>query len=182
MTTDRNSFYTEDELFNLGFKSFGENVKISRFARFYSPQNISIGSNVRIDDFCIISGNIRIGSHIHISAYVGLYGAKGIELCDYTGISPKSVIYSAMDDFSGDYLIGPIHPEGTTHIVGGKVIIEKYAQIGTNSIIFPNLTIGEGAVIGACSLVRRNVEAWGIYCGVPVIKIKNRNKALLRLV
>lgn len=176
------SFYTDQELASLGLKSYGSNVLISRKCSIYGAANIEIGDNVRIDDFCILSGNIRIGSNIHISAYVALYGAKGIELKDYTGISPKSTIYSAMDDFSGDWLIGPVHPEGTTHVTGGKVILEKFVQIGCNSVLFPDVTIGEGSVIGAMSLVNKSVEEWGIYCGVPVKKIKDRRKELLRFV
>ena len=72
------SFYSVDELNTLGLKSFGENVLISRKCSIYSPEKISIGNNVRIDDFCILSGNISLGSHIHISAYSALYGTKGI--------------------------------------------------------------------------------------------------------
>ena len=174
------SFYSDDELQQIGFKSIGKNVKISRKASIYSPQNISIGNNVRIDDFCILSGTITIGSNVHISAYVALYGAMGIVMEDYTGISPKSVVYSAMDDFSGDYLIGPIHPKGLTNVTGGKVSIKKYAQIGSNTVVFPNLTIGEGTVIGACSMLKNDTESWGIYAGVPAIKRKNRSNKLLR--
>lgn len=174
------SFYSDDELQQIGFKSIGKDVKISRKASIYSPQNISIGDNVRIDDFCILSGNITLGSHIHISAYVALYGAMGIVMEDYSGISPKSVIYSAMDDFSGDYLIGPIHPESMTNVTGGVVTIKKYVQIGSNAIVFPNLTIGEGSVIGACSMLKNDAESWSIYAGVPAIKKKNRSNKLLR--
>lgn len=173
------SFYSEEELSKLGLKSYGKNVLISRFARFYSPQNIEIGDNVRIDDFCILSGKIKLGSHIHISAYVALYGAMGIELEDYTGISPRSTIYSAMDDFSGDYLIGPIHPQGTTHVTGGKILIKKFSQIGTHSVVFPNLIIGEGVVVGACSLVTKSLDDWGIYFGQPSVFYKKRTKGLL---
>ena len=176
------SFYSEDELKEIGFKSYGSNLKISRFARFYSPQNISIGNNVRIDDFCILSGYITIGSNIHISAYVALYGAKGIVLEDYSGISPKSVVYSAMDDFSGEFLIGPIHPEVSINVTGGPVAVRKYAQIGSNVVVFPNLEIGEGAVVGACSLINRTVNPWGVYYGIPAKLHKSRSKGLLKLI
>lgn len=175
------SFYTEQELTALGLKAFGKKVLISRKCSIYGARNIEIGDNVRIDDFCILSGKIKLGSNIHISAYVALYGAEGIELEDYTGISPRSTVYSAMDDFSGDYLIGPIHPEEKINVTGGKVTIKRYVQIGCNSVVFPDLTIGEGSVIGAMSLVRQNVEPWGIYAGIPVRKIKDRSKSLLKL-
>ena len=175
------SFYTDNELLQIGLKSVGKNCKISRKASFYGISNISIGNNVRIDDFCILSGDISLGSNIHISAYVALYGAKGIIMEDYTGISPKSTIYSAMDDFSGDFFIGPIHDENKINVTGGKVIIKKYAQIGCNSVIFPNLTIEEGCVIGAFSLVRKSTIPWYIYYGIPADKKKKRTNNMLKL-
>lgn len=181
MFTKMNSFYTDKEISNLGLKSYGKNVKISRFARFYTPENISIGNNVRIDDFCILSGNITIGSNIHISAYVALYGNMGITLEDYTGISSMTTIYSAMDDFGGDFLIGPIHPKNKINVTGGPVTLRKYSQIGAHCVVFPGATIGEGSVIGACSLVNCSINDWGIFCGIPIRKIKNRNKTLLNL-
>lgn len=175
------SFYSRKELLALGFKSVGERVMISRKASFYGASRMTIGDNVRIDDFCILSGDITLGNNIHISAYVALYGTKGITLEDYTGISPRSTIYSAMDDFSGDYLIGPIHDEKLTNVTGGTVKLERYVQIGCNSVIFPGITIPEGTVIGAMSLVNKPVEPWSIYAGVPVRKVKERNKNLLTL-
>lgn len=48
-------FYTREELERIGFKSIGENVLISDKTSIYSPQNISIGNNVRIDDYCVLS-------------------------------------------------------------------------------------------------------------------------------
>lgn len=176
------SFYSEEELLYMGFKSIGKGCCISRKASFYGVSSMSIGDNVRIDDFCILSGNITLGSHIHISAYVALYGAEGIVLEDYTGISPRSTIYSAMDDFSGDYLIGPVHPEECTNVTGGKVYVKKYSQIEANCVIFPNLTIDEGVVVGACSMVRHSLEFWKIYAGIPVKPLKLRNTNMLNYV
>lgn len=176
------SFYTEQELLNMGFKSIGKDCKISRKSSIYGRSHISIGDNVRIDDFCIISGKVTLGSHIHISAYVALYGAEGIVFEDYTGISARSTIYSAMDDFSGDYLIGPVHPESVTHVTGGTVIVKKYTQIGANVLVFPNLTIGEGCVVGACSMVRKDLAPWGIYYGIPAIRMKERSRGLLKFI
>ena len=176
------SFYSEEELTTLGLKAYGRNVKISRYARLYSPGTMSFGNNVRIDDFCILSGYISIGSNIHISAYVALYGSMGIELEDYSGVSPCTTIYSAMDDFSGDYLIGPIHPEGSTNVTGGKVIVKKYAQLGTHCVVFPNIVIGEGSIVGACSLVNHDTEPWTINFGAPSVCRGERKKGLLNFV
>lgn len=176
------SFYSEEELMSMGFKSIGKCCRISRKASLYNVGRMSIGNNVRIDDYCILSGLITLGNNIHISAYVALYGTEGIELEDYTGISARSTIYSAMDDFSGDFLIGPIHPEEYTNVTGGKVTIKAYTQIGANVLVFPNLTIGEGCVVGACSMVRRDLEPWGVYYGIPTTRQKDRKHGLLKYI
>jgi galactoside O-acetyltransferase len=176
------SFYTEEELAQLGLSAYGEHVRISRYARIYCPEKISIGNNVRIDDFCILSGNIKLGSNIHISAYVALYGSMGIVLEDNTGISPRSSIFSAMDDFGGDYLIGPIHDEAKTHVTGGTVILKQFSQIGTHCVVFPNLTIGEGSVVGAMTLVNKNLDEWGIYIGQPAKLLRERKQGLLNYI
>jgi acetyltransferase-like isoleucine patch superfamily enzyme len=171
-----NSFYSKSQLKQIGFESIGENVLISCFARFYMPENISIGNNVRIDDFCLLSGNIEIGSNVHISAYCALYGKFGIEIQDYSGISPRCTIFSASDDFSGDYFIGPMVNCKLTNITGGKVIIKKYSQIGANCLIMPNVIIHEGVAVGAMSLVLNELDSWSIYTGIPAKLMKERSK------
>jgi galactoside O-acetyltransferase len=176
------SFYSEKELVKLGLKRFGKNVLISRKCSIYSPAKISIGDHVRIDDFCMLSGEITLGSHIHIAAYCALYAAFGIELENYTGLSPRCSVFSATDDFSGDFLISPMVEESTTNVNGGKVLIKKYSQIGANSVILPFVTIGEGCAIGAMSLINTDLEEWGIYAGIPAKKIKDRKKGLLNFV
>lgn len=176
------SFYSEQELRELGLKSYGKNVLISRFASIYSPQTIEIGSNVRIDDFCILSGNIRIGDWCRVSAYCALYGSLGIVMKGYCGISPRSVILSATDDYSGDFLIGPHYPRELTNVTGGTVVLEQFSQIGTNNVVFPNITVRIGAVTGAMTLVNKNLNPWTQNFGIPVREIKARKQGLLEKV
>ncbi len=66
-----------------------------------------------------------------------------------------------------------------TGVFGGKVLINRYSQIGAGSIILPDVIIGEGTAVGAMSLINKSLECWCIYAGVPAKKIKNRNKGLL---
>lgn len=173
------SFFSNEELIEIGFKSLGKNVLISRKASIYFPEKISIGNNVRIDDFCILSGEIFIGDYCHISAYSALYGSKGIIMEGYCGISPKCVILSASDDFGGDYLVGAQFPEEFTNVQGGTVYLKKYSQLATNTIVFPNIIIGEGAVTGAMTLVNKNLQPWTINTGIPINKSKPRKNGLL---
>jgi len=95
MTT---SFYQQQELAELGLKSYGKNVIISRKCSIYGASNISIGNNVRIDDFCVLSGKIEIGNFVHIAAASLLFGGEhGIIMEDFSGLSSRCVIYAESD-------------------------------------------------------------------------------------
>ena len=84
-----------------------------------------------------------------------------------------------MDDFSGDYLIGPIHPEELTNVTGGTVHLQRFVQIGAGCVVFPSVTLGEGSVVGALSLVREDTEAWSVNVGIPAKFQKRRSMKLL---
>jgi acetyltransferase-like isoleucine patch superfamily enzyme len=174
-------FLTTNQLNSIGFKAIGHNVLISDKASIYNPELIQIGSNVRIDDFCLLSGEITLHNYIHISAYSGLYGKFGIELHDYTGLSPRTTVFSGSDDFSGEYMISPMVPIELTNIQGGKVILQKYSQVGSGSIVMPDLKIAEGSIVGAMSFLKTSTEPWGIYHGCPAKFFKKRDKNIIDL-
>ncbi|MBR3834086.1 MAG: acyltransferase [Lachnospiraceae bacterium] len=178
-----NTFYSEDELKALGLKSYGENVYIGRHVILYSPEKLEIGNNVRIDDFSILSGNIRLGNYIHISHFCGLYGGdKGIVMEDYSGLSSKVTVYGVSDDYSGNSMTNPMIPaEYKPFSTQEKVEIKKHAIVGAGSIILPGVIVGEGSSIGSMSLCIRDTEPWSINVGIPAKKIKERSKELLIL-
>lgn len=176
------SFYSQEELKSIKNISFGTNCQIGRNVKFYPAQEkegISIGNNVRIDDFCILCGNISIGSNIHIAPYCTLYGAFGITIMDFCGLSARVTIYSGIDDFSGESAVGPMVSLESRNIKSGRVILKRYNQVGAGSIIFPGVTLHEGCAIGAMSLVKEDLAEWGIYAGIPARLIKERSKNLL---
>ncbi|MDY2630695.1 acyltransferase [Clostridium sp.] len=175
-----NSFYNYEELITLGLKKIGNNVLISKKASIYDAKKISIGNNVRIDDFCILSGEITIGDYIHIAAYSGLFaGDKGIELKEFVNISSRVSIYAISDDYSGRSLTNPMTPLSLRNVYGGKVTLGRHAIIGSATVILPNIRIGDGVAVGACSLINKDCDEWSIYGGVPAKKIKERSKKLL---
>jgi acetyltransferase-like isoleucine patch superfamily enzyme len=179
------AFLTENELKKIPFKSLGCNVKISDKVSLYAAENISIGNNVRIDDFCVLSafgGYINLHNHIHIAVFCNLNGKGGIEMKDYSGLSSRVSLYSASDDYSGDYLIGPIMENECLRIISGPIILEKYVTIGTSSAVLPNVTLKEGSVLGSFSLLTKDTEEWTVNAGVTAKKISSRKKGLLELV
>lgn len=176
------SFYSNQELNEIGFKSIGENVLLSRKASIYSPEKISLGNNVRIDDFSILSGNITLGNYVHIAAFSALFaGENEIIMHDFTTISSRVSIYAISDDYSGSSLTNPTIPDIFRNVYGGKVELKKHVIVGSGSVILPNVIIGEGTAVGACSLVTKNCIPWSIYLGTPAKKLKERNKYLLEL-
>lgn len=176
------SFYTEEELKSLGLKHCGKNVLISRKASIYGVGNISIGDNVRIDDFCILSGKVTIGNYVHVAAYAALFaGDAGIVLKDFAGISSRSAIYAESDDYSGMAMTNPMIPDAYRFVSGSTVTLEKHVLLGTGSTVLPGVTIGEGTSVGSMSLVTKSLEPWGVYVGIPCKRMKERSKNLLEL-
>jgi dTDP-4-amino-4,6-dideoxy-D-glucose acyltransferase len=177
-----NSFYDRDELEKFNFKSLGENVFISRKTSIYSPHKISIGDNVRIDDFCILSGEINIGRYVHIAAYCGLFaGETGIEIEEFAGLSSKVSIYAISDDYSGEFMTNPMVPMIYRKIKAAKVFIGKHSIVGAGSVVLPGAQLNEGTAIGAMSLVVRKTKPWSVYFGIPAKKIEDRKNDLLRM-
>jgi len=177
-----NSFYSFDELKKLGLASFGNNVLISRKTSIYRASNINIGNNVRIDDFCILSGKIDIGNYIHIAAYTALYGGdKGIIVKDYANISSKVMVYSMSDDYSGETMTNPMISDKYKNVQSERVVIERHVIIGSGCVVLPGVVLKEGSSFGAMSLINRSSEPWSINAGIPFKKIKNRSKKLLEL-
>lgn len=174
------NYYSKDELEQFGFKELGQNVMISRKASVYGAENMVIGSDVRINDFCFLSGKIQFGNNIYIGQYSALFaGDYGIEMFDFSSLASRCAVYASSDDYSGEYLTNATIPKEYCNLTGGKVILGKHVIIGTGSTIMPNVSVGEGAAVGSMSLVRNSLEPWGIYVGIPCKKIKERKKDLL---
>lgn len=177
-----NSFYNNDELKQIGLKSCGSNIMISKKCSIYGAEKINIGDNVRIDDFCILSGNIDIASHVHISAGCYLFaGDAGIEIHDFSGLSSRCAVYAISDDYSGSVLTNAVIPLKYKNIISKKVVLQKHSIIGTGSTILPGVIISEGTSVGGMSLVTKNTLPWKIYFGIPAKPLKDRKKNLLSL-
>jgi len=177
------AFLKLHQVYALGLKSFGRNVLISDKASFYSPGNIAIGDNVRIDDFCILSAGkeITLGNYIHIGAYSSLVGKGRIVMEDFSGLAFRCSIYSSNDNYSGDCLTNPLVPEEFTGVTHADVRLCKYVIVGTGAVILPGVTLNQGVAIGALSLVNQDCEEFYIYKGNPARKLMPRSRNLLEV-
>lgn len=168
----------------IGFSSVGHNVLISDRASFYGAARISIGNNVRIDDFCVLSageGGIEMGNYIHVAVYSSLIGRGRITLHDFCNISSRVSVYSSSDDYSGATMTNPMVPEEFTGVTCADVTIGRHVIIGSGSVVLPGVTLDEGVAVGALSLVRGDCRAFGIYAGIPAEFMRTRMRDLLEV-
>lgn len=166
----------------MGFCSVGDNVYISRKASIYGADKINIGSNVRIDDFCILSGHISIGNFIHIAAYTALYGGNdGIFISDFANLSSRVSVYSVSDDYSGETMTNPMIPDEYKNVTSRPVYIERHVIIGATSVVLPGVTLGEGSAFGSFSFICSDSKPWSINAGIPAKPIKERSKEVLKI-
>lgn len=177
------AFYRKEELLEMGFHHVGDNVLLSKNSSYYNCKNIYLGSNIRIDDFCILSagdGGIRLEGYNHIACYCSLIGKSKIEMKEFSGLSSRVAIYSSSDDYTGSALTNPTVPQRYCNVISGDVIIGKHAIIGAGAVVLPKVTLNEGVAIGALSLVTKDCESWSTYLGVPAKRVKSRRNTLLQ--
>ena len=175
-------YLTLEEIQNIGFKSTGKNIKISSLASFDKANLISIGDNSRIDDFCALSGEIKIGRNVHIAVMSTVVASvEPVEFGDFSGLAFGCRIFTSSDDYTGESMTNPTIPETYKNITHGRIIIGRHVILGTNTIVFPGVHVAEGCAVGANSLINKSTEAWGIYLGSPARKLKNRSRKVLEL-
>ena len=164
----------------LNFCSVGKCSNLE-LGKFYNCELIKIGDNVRIDANTVITASkseIEFGSFIHIGVNCYINGSFGLELHDFTALSAGTNLFTSSDDYSGSHMTNPTVPSELTNPLNGKVIINRYVNIGSNTVIMPNLSIGEGSVVGALSFVNKSIKPWGIYFGSPVRRSEKGKKLL----
>lgn len=177
-------FYTPDELAALGLARVGTGVKLSRRAMLHGASRIAIGDYTRIDDFCLMSageGGIEIGRHSHLAVMCTLIGAAPIVVGDYCGISGKASVYSSSDDFGGEWMTNPTLPAEFTRVHSAPVRFGHHALVGAGGVVMPGTTFGEAAVLGSLGLAKGELQAFGIYGGVPAKLLRERSRRLLDL-
>ena len=174
-------FFTRKELEAMNFKSLGENVFIDRLTPIYRPDKISIGNNVRIGSFCILSGDITIGDFVHIASYCFLNGTAGIELEAFSGLSAYCRIITSSSDYSGEFLVNPTVPEIYRNDKAQKITLKKHAVMGSGALLLPGAMLEVGTVLGAMSMTNRHTKPFGVYFGNPARLFGTRQEKILEL-
>lgn len=142
--------------------SGGGNVVVGQHSRIHRQTIIETGAGGSLT----IGADTHIQAHCHFSAYVG-----SIEIGSHVQIAPNCAFFPynhGTDDAARLIKDQPVTSQGDIHI-------EDDAWIGTGSVLLENVTIGQGAVIGAGSVVTRTIPPMAIACGVPATVVKYRS-------
>lgn len=176
------AYLSDERLRNMGFKSLGHNVLISDKASLYETEKMVVGDNSRIDDFCVVSGNVTIGKYVHITPMCLVAGGEpGVVLQDFSTLAYGVKVFAQSDDYSGYSLVNSLVPDEYKNEMRLPCVLERHVVVGTNSVIFPGVRVAEGCAIGSTTLVLKSTKPWGIYVGSPARRIKERKKNLLSL-
>ena len=134
--------------------SIGKESQINGLIEFEREDvSISIGDRVFMNGSLIAAENISIGNDVLI--------AWGVTVMDHNS---HAIAFSKRSNDAVDWQSGK---KTWTHVKTGAVKISDKTWIGFNSIILKGVTIGEGAVIGAGSVVTKDIPAWTIAAGNP---------------
>ena len=146
--------------FNLGcFIHPGYNTKLNRLRNLlFSMAGIKIGQCVHIDkEFkCYLPHNITICNNVCLGNDTNLVAFQTIEIGDYSMAAAGLLIITGSHDKNS---FEPLDNQ--------RVVIGKGCWIGARVTILGGVSIGDGAIIGACSLVKYNVPPLAIVAGVP---------------
>lgn len=147
-----NDHYTREELLAAGFSSVGDNVAIARDVKLYAIAG-KLGDNVRIDTYCILTGQVTLGDNVHIAPLCFLSATGGeIVMEAGSGMGPQVALLTKSDDYTTADL-------ATADKVSGSIRVGANSIIGTGCKIMPGVTIGHDASIGTACVVTRNVKA-----------------------
>src|SRR3989344_3756475 len=138
---------------------YGENLYLGIGARIFAPVNLVIGDNVYIGKYSIIECDGKIGNNVLIASNVGLVGRRDHDF--------KEIEKSIRE---ASWIGNDLNNKGRTL----KLVIEDDCWIGYGAIILTGVKIGRGAIIGAGSVVTKDVKPYSIVLGNPAKKIGMR--------
>lgn len=145
----------------------GNNVQIHHLA--YVEEGVEIGDNTKIGPFCIIRKGAKIGKNCSFTAYCeireNVVVGNGTSMGSRCTISANATIGENCVIKYGFVLTDtPDLKQNNTKVVNG---VGNNVLIGANVTLMPGFSIGDGAVIGACSQVRSNVGESEVWYGSP---------------
>jgi acetyltransferase-like isoleucine patch superfamily enzyme len=165
------ALYYRFRLYNLE-----SNVLIDRNVTFAFPSAVSLCSFCYIDkNVMIMAKKTDIGRRVHLAPNVFISGGGYFVAKDFSCVAVNSVIITSTETLkNGSRSSGPMTKVNQREVVRGKVVLEKDAFVGAGATILPNVTVGQGSVIGAGAIISKSTEPWTINVAARNSNIGNR--------
>lgn len=136
-------------------RAFG--AKMGKNCRFYPGSKVWAPWNLVCEDLVAVADGAEI------------YNPARVHLGSHAVVSQQAYICGATHDFND-----PSFP-----LIAYATTIGAYAWVCARASVGPGVNLGEGAVLGLASVATRDLEPWGVYVGVPAVKVKDRNQVIL---
>jgi len=154
----------------------GHDLQVGPSVVLKHPETMEFGDSVFIGAQAMIQGRFdgtcKIGNHVWIGPQA-YFDARNLVLEDYVGWGPGAKVLGSAH--TGDPVGAPLI---TTSLVIKPVVIGFGADIGMNSSILPGVHVGEHSIVGAGSVVTRDVPDYAIVAGVPAKLLRMREQSL----
>ena len=142
----------------------GQNVKLSKFINLYG---CTIGNDTKIGAFVEVQKNAHIGANCKISSHT--FVCEGVTIEDDVFIG-HGVMFTNDKYPRSTVSGGGLQTEADWKVI--PTIVKKGASIGTNATILCGVTVGENAIVGAGSVVTKDVAPNTIVAGIPARKLR----------
>ena len=133
-------------------RTFG--ATIGPHCRFYPSSKVWAPWNLTCEDLVVLADGVEV------------YNQAPIHLGSHAIVSQYAYLCGSTHDFND-----PAFP-----LIAYRTEIGPYAWICAKATLGPGVQVGAGAVLGLASVAIRDLEPWGVYAGVPAVKVKERNQ------
>jgi len=151
----------------------GAGVVVEEGVRIFHPETISIGDRVYIGHEAILKGYYKGGMEIGDDTWIGqrcfFHSAGGIRIGREVGIGPEVKILTSSHDFGPER-----QPVIRYPLLFKPVEVADGVDLGIGCMLLPGARVGEGAVIGAGSVVTKHVPPYEVWVGVPARFLRRR--------
>jgi acetyltransferase-like isoleucine patch superfamily enzyme len=148
---------------NAFIQGHGDRLIIGSDIDFYPQTYVSLGAGA--------NGFVEIGNHTHFAPGCVLYGGGGLRVGPYCNIAAHCVLTTVGHD--------PVvreQPMAIAAAVERPITLVEDVWLGANVTVTSGVTIAKGCVVGANAVVNRDTEPFGLYCGVPARRVRDRKR------
>ena len=140
------------------------------------PENVHISDEARVDSFVKIEGGLGVtvgeGTHICSFSHINIGGGEVI-IGRHVGIASGAKIIAGTNRAEG-LSMSAASPKEMQIVERSRTVLHDYSYVGTNAVIMPGVTLGEGAVVGAGAVATKDVPPWTIVVGIPARAVGKR--------